>query len=185
MTWSLITKTLLKQPQLQATLSACSTIMVFSGGINKCASVHLKRGKIVPSEGLPLQSGQNISSLGEDDYYKFLGKYENATQLEKDVQQEANKEYIRRLSVIWTSPLSFTRKVKATKTFAIPVLLYHMWTADWPIDHLRELDRKTLQMMNDNKAKHESNPLLYLPTHKGGKGMQEGTLSGLTLNSVW
>ena len=144
-------------------------------GISKCAAVHVKRGKIVPNEGLPLHSGNQIPVLGEGDYYKFLGKYENATQLEKEVQRDASKEYIRRLSVIWSSPLSFTRKVKATNSFATSVLLYHMWTADWPIEHLRELDRSTRQLMNDNKAKHkhESNSLLYLPVDKGGKGMQE------------
>ena len=51
-------------------------------GINKCAAVQVKRGKIVPNEGLPLHSGNQIPVLGEGDYYKFLGKYENATQLE-------------------------------------------------------------------------------------------------------
>ena len=135
----------------------------------------MKRGKIVPNEELPLHIGNQIPVLGEGDYYKFLGKYENAKQLEKEVQRDASKEYIRRLSVIWSSPLSFTRKVKATNSFATSVLLYHMWTADWPIEHLRELDRSTRQLMNDNKAKHkhESNSLLHLPVDKGGKGMQE------------
>ena len=147
----------------------------WGGGINKCAAVHVKRGKIVPNEGLPLHSGNEIPVLGEGDYYKFPSKYKNATQLEKEVQRDASKEYIRRLSVIWSSLLSFTRKVKATNSFATSVLLYHMWTADWPIEHLRELDRSTRQIMNDNKAKHkhESNSLLYLPVGKGGKGMQE------------
>ena len=54
----------------------------WGGGINKCAAVHVKRGKIVPNEGLPMHSGNQIPVLGEGDYYKFLGKYENATQLE-------------------------------------------------------------------------------------------------------
>ena len=64
----------------------------------------MKRGKIVPNEGLPLLSGNQIPVLGEGHYYKFLGKYENATLLEKEVQRDASKEYIRRLSVIWSSP---------------------------------------------------------------------------------
>ena len=95
----------------------------------------MKRGKIVPNEALPLHSGNQIPVLQEVDYYKFLGKYENATQLEKELQCDASKEYIRRLSVIRSSPLSFTRKVKAMNSFATSVLLYHMWTAHWPIQH--------------------------------------------------
>ena len=146
-------------------------------GINKCAAIHIKRGKLQTgqSAGLPLGSGKEIALLGEGDYYKFLGKFENVTQLEKEVQKAASKEYIRRLSVIWSTPLSITRKIKATNIFAVPVLLYHMWTTDWSISDLKELDRKTRQVMNENKGKHkhESNPLLYLPFSKGGKGMQE------------
>ena len=96
----------------------------------------MKRGKIVLNEGLPLHSGNEIPVLGEGDYYKFPSKYKNATQLEEEVQRDASKEYIRRLSVIRSSPLSFRRKVKATNSFATSILLYHMWTADWPIEHL-------------------------------------------------
>ena len=134
-----------------------------------------KRGKIAQTKDYPCTVETRSLSWGKVKYYKFLGKYENATQLEKEVQRDASKEYIRRLSVIWSSLLSFTRKVKATNSFATSVLLYHMWTADWPIEHLRELDRSTRQIMNNNKAKHkhESNSLLYLPAGKGGKGMQE------------
>ena len=95
----------------------------------------MKRGKIVPNEALTLHSGNQIPVLGEVDYYKFLGKYDNATHLEKKVRRDASKEYIRRLSVIWSSPLSFTRKVKATNSFATSVLLYHIWTAHGPIEH--------------------------------------------------
>ena len=110
-------------------------------GINKCAAVHVKKGKIVPNEGLPLHSGNQIPVLGEGDYYKFLGKYENATQLEKVVMQVRNtsEDY-----PLYGRHHYHSRKVKATNSFATSVLLYHMWTADWPIEHLRELKWSTL-----------------------------------------
>lgn len=144
-------------------------------GISKCAAIHIKRGKQEVCQELPLTSGQRIPVLGEDDYYKFLGKFENTTQLEHEIQKIAGREYLRRLSVIWSSPLSIPRKITATNLFAIPVLLYHMWTTDWNIQHLQELDRKTRAIMNENRCKHnhESNAILYLPCHKGGKGLQQ------------
>ena len=56
-----------------------------SWGLQKCAAVHIKKGKIMPSSELPLTSGDNIPVLGEDDYYKFLGKFENSVQLETEI----------------------------------------------------------------------------------------------------
>ena len=71
-------------------------------------------------------SGDNILVLGEDDYYKFLGKFENSIQLEGKVSELASEEFVRRLHIIWSSPLAVPHKVKATNCFAIPVLQYHM-----------------------------------------------------------
>jgi len=48
-------------------------------GINKCAGIHIKRGKQEKSLELPLASQQRIQILGEDDYNKFHGKFENTT----------------------------------------------------------------------------------------------------------
>lgn len=50
-----------------------------------------------------------------------------------------------------------------------------MWTTDWPIDKLKEIDRRTRQVINDNSCKHrqESLPLLYLLSSKGGKVLTE------------
>ena len=71
--------------------------------------------------------------------------------------------------MIWSSPLSIPRKVKATQTFVLPVLLHHIWTTDCPID------RRTRQVINDNGCKHrqESLPLFYLQTSNGSKGQTE------------
>ena len=148
-----------------------------SWGLQKCAAVHIKKGKIMPSSELPLTSGDNILVLGEDDYYKFLVKFENSVQLEGKVLELASEEFVRRLHIIWSSPLTVPRKVKATNCFAIPVLQYHMWSSDWPISSLQELDRNARKIICKFKGKHyhESNPLLYLPPERGGRGFQEIT----------
>ena len=86
----------------------------------------------MPSSELPLTSGDNIPVLGEDDYYKFLGNFENSVQLEEKVLELASEEFVRQLHIIWSSPLTVPRKVEATNCFAIPVLQYqqlgHMFT---------------------------------------------------------
>ena len=151
-----------------------------SWGLQKCAAVDIKKGKIMPSSELPLTSGDNISVLGEDDYYKFLRKFETSVQFERKVLELAREEFVRRLRIIWSSPLTVSRKVKATKCFAILVLqyyYYHMWSSDWPISSLQELDRNARKIIWKFKGKHyhESNPLPYLPPEREEKDFQEIT----------
>ena len=101
----------------------------------------------MPSSELPLTSGDNILVLGEDDYYKFLGKLENSVQLEGKVSELASEEFVQWLHIIWSSPLAVPHKVKATNCFAIPVLQYDMWSSDWPISSLQELDRNSRKII--------------------------------------
>ena len=61
----------------------------------------------------------------------------------------AAKEYLRRMFVIWTSPLFDHNRVTTSKQFAFPVLGYLMWTQQWPIMDIREIDRKAREMLHD------------------------------------
>ena len=53
----------------------------------------------------------------------------------------AAKEYLRRISIIWSSPLSDCNRVQATNQYALPVLRYLMWTQHWTLSELRDVDR--------------------------------------------
>ena len=106
--------------------------------------------------------------------YKFLQKYDNATQLEEQVRNEASKEYLKRIPVIWTNNISIPRKVHATKTFALPALQYDTWTSDWPVNQLKEIDRRTREIIRTEGGMHhhESTKLLYLPEEIGGSRLR-------------
>ena len=54
-----------------------------SWGLEKCASLHVVRGKASKSEDLPIGAKDSISVMEPSDKYKFLGKYENFEQLDK------------------------------------------------------------------------------------------------------
>ena len=94
--------------------------------LDKCAAVNIQRGKICPTPTINLSKNEELKMLNETDQYKFLGKYENATQLEEKVYTDVSEEYIKRLSVIWTSNISVPRTIRATKTFALSLLQYHI-----------------------------------------------------------
>ena len=61
----------------------------------------------------------------EDDgkQYKFLGMLKSVMQEDKLVLERAAKEYLRRMSVIWTSPLSDYNRVTASNKFALRCLV--------------------------------------------------------------
>ena len=50
-------------------------------------------------------------------------------------------------------------KFEATKIFALPKLLYYMWTTEWPVDELRRVDRKVRSIISECSGRHprESN----------------------------
>ena len=42
-------------------------------GIEKCAMVEMKRGKLIDSDGLDQPEGEKIRSLQDEEAYKYLG----------------------------------------------------------------------------------------------------------------
>ena len=90
---------------------------------------------------------KSIKSLGEESTYKFLGVLENSKQEDKLVLANASKGYLRRLAVIWSSPLSDHSREVATNHYALPVLSYLMWTQTWPLAQLQQVDRVARKIM--------------------------------------
>ena len=86
----------------------------------------------------------------------------------------AAKEYLRRLPVIWSSPLSDYNRVVASNQFALPVLGCLMWTQYWPVTDLKIVDREARKIIVENGGKHPcgSTALLYLPREKNGRGLR-------------
>ena len=72
----------------------------------KCAVAHFKREvRVAESTGLLGSDGNvKIPTLEDGQQYKFLGVLESLRQEERIVLRSAAREYLRRLSVIWSSP---------------------------------------------------------------------------------
>ena len=59
----------------------------------------------------------------------------------------------------------------ASNQLALPVLGYLMWTQQWPITDLQQIDRKARKIVVENGGRHPcgSNALLYLPRSQGAE----------------
>ena len=91
--------------------------------------VHERGGvHVSDNSGMILDETASIPSLEDVKQYKFLGVLQSVLQEDKLVLECAAKEYLRRMSVIWTSPLSDHNRVTASNQFALSVLGYLMWT---------------------------------------------------------
>ena len=73
----------------------------------RCSVVHVKMGS--PSARrvwYEMDETTTIKALGEGKHYKFLGVLENVRQDERLALACAAEEYLRRIFIIWFSPLS-------------------------------------------------------------------------------
>ena len=134
----------------------------------KC--VNFTRGThVADSAGLKVDGNAKVSSLEDGQQYKFLGVLESLKQEEKLTLQSAAKEYLRRLSVIWSSPLSDYHRAVASNQFAMPAMSYYMWTQYWPISELKQIDKVACKIVVENAGKHlcGSTSLLHLSRDKG------------------
>jgi len=77
-----------------------------SFGLEKCAHLSLRRGKVVASDEIVLPDGQLIKSLSHDDTYKYLGVLECDDIKHSAMINKLKKEYIRRLKALLRSHLN-------------------------------------------------------------------------------
>ena len=145
----------------------------------KCAVAHFKRGvRVAESTGLLMSDGNvKIPTLEDGQQYKFLGVLESLRQEERIVLRCAAREYLRRLFVIWSSPLSDYHRVIASNQFALPEMSYFMWTQHWSITELRQVDRDARKIVTEGGGKQPcgKTSLLYQPHDKGGRGLWHST----------
>ena len=143
--------------------------------MQKCAAVEVNRGKLTEGGNLTVHKEESIQVMSKDDHYKFLGPVENSKQLDELIMQTLSQEYIRKLSVIWTGNISIPRKIKSTNTFAIPLLQHSFWTCTWTSEKLKQLDRKTREVINKNSGQNSKSsvPMTSLSYDQGGYYLSE------------
>ena len=98
------------------------------------------------------------------------------------------KLFLQRLSVVWSRLLSDYHKVVASNRYALPVLMYPMWTQSWPIVELQQLDRENRKFLKGSGGYHPmgTTDLLYLPRKLGGRGLKsvESTYRYIKMKTV-
>src|SRR5215469_14863296 len=144
-------------------------------GLEKCARICIKRGRV--------QSKMHIGSIFENDIkeldpkkaYKYLGIEENFDIQHKNEKEKLKKEYLRRLRLVLRTDLSAKNKIHATGSLAVPVLRYSFGIVNWYQEELQKLDRKTRKLLTIYGQHHPKADVdrLYVPRKQGGRGLMQ------------
>ena len=142
-------------------------------GLNKCAILELKRGKVVKSEGLNLGEAGFIQEA-DPEGYKYLGILQLDQILENKMKKKIREEYLRRVKKICRSKLNGKNMVDGINSWAVGIMRYGAGIISWTKDDLKGIDRKTRKILSLNRGLHVRSNIarLYLPRKEGGRGLQ-------------
>ena len=141
----------------------------------KCAVMHVKPENLVSYGQSPNIDGlKPIKFLRENSHYKFLGVRESVRQEEGLVLELAAKEFLRRVFIIWSSPLYDHAKAVELNQYAFPVFSELIWTQTLPLAELQQTDRDTRKIISGSGGSHprESIAALYLTRNNAGRGLK-------------
>ena len=100
-------------------------------GIEKCAVLVLKRGKLTQSEGITLPGENTIKAMGESEGYKYLGVLEADGMLNDQMKDKIGKEYLRRVRRVAHSKLNGGNLIQTINTWAASLVRYAGGIIEW------------------------------------------------------
>ena len=169
----LYSKTEAGMKSMANTLKTISEDIGMEFGLEKCAKISMKHGKVIEGGDLPLFDGVNIRELDEDEGYKYLGILQNDLAQKEDAKATVKREYFRRTRLILKTELNAGNTIRAINTWALPVMRYTAGILEWTVAELQEADRKTRKLLTMNGAfnQHGDVDRLYIDRQHGGKGL--------------
>ena len=107
-------------------------------GLEKCAKITFKRGKLTNLQNLVIGTNREIQELEEGKTYKYLGIEESEGIQHQQMKERLKQEYSRRLRMILKSELNARNKITANGALAIPVLRYSFGIINWRIEEIKK-----------------------------------------------
>ena len=132
-------------------------------GLENCASICLKRGRVQNKTHTGNTFEKDIKELDPWKAYKYLGIEESYDIQHKNEKEKLKKEYLRSLRIVLGTELSAKNKIQASGTLAVTVLRYSCGNVKWHQAELQKLDRKTGKLLWDTVA------VLIMTTTVSGK----------------
>ena len=111
-------------------------------GVEKCAVMVIRRGKLARSDDITLPDESVIKGSAEGDAYKYLGVLEAEEVKQEQLKNILKKEYKRRIRKVLQSKLNGGNMIKAINTWAVSLLRHSAQFVNWTKEEVREMDDK-------------------------------------------
>jgi hypothetical protein len=105
-------------------------------GLDQCAKITFKRGKLTHSQNLVIDINIEIQELEQGKMYKYLGIEEAEGIQHQQMKERLKQEYNRRLRMILKSELNARNKITAIGALAVTVLRYSFGIINWRIEDI-------------------------------------------------
>ena len=125
-----------------------------------------------------------LKTLATTALLKLLRVEEAERQGNKFVLRTAEKEDIRRVSVVLDTTLPYQNNVNAINIFVLPVLTFFIPVLYFSHKDLSDVDLKIKRLLKQTEVRHSQrlNTLLYASRSVGGRGLKEVTNIDLQRN---
>jgi tRNA G37 N-methylase Trm5 len=91
-------------------------------GLEKCAKIAFKKGKLIHSKNLVIDINREIQELEQGKTYKHLGNEESEGIQHQQMKEKLKEEYRRRLRMILKDELNARNKITTIGALAVAVL---------------------------------------------------------------
>jgi hypothetical protein len=139
------------QKQIQ-TVKTFSDDIHMTFGLEKCAKIAFKRGKLAHSQNLVIDINRERQELEKGKMYRYLWIEECAGLQYQQMKERLKQEYIRRLRMILKSELNARNKMTVVGALAVPLLRYSFQIINWRIEEIKQINRKTRKMLTMYKS---------------------------------
>ncbi|XP_044748928.1 uncharacterized protein LOC123309723 [Coccinella septempunctata] len=143
-------------------------------GIDKCAVVHVKRGRVQEGTGLSVMEDLTIPQLGKQESYKYLGVQQALDIKTTEMKNTYKEKFLNRLKKVLQSRLNSKAMFEAVNIWAIPCIAYSFGVIKWSNSELKEIDKRARALLTKQGIHHPHASMnrLYVPRHEGGRGLQ-------------
>jgi hypothetical protein len=144
-------------------------------GLDKCAEIVFKKGKLVHLQNLVVDINTEIQELEQGKTYKYLGVEESDGTQHQQMKERLKKECTRRLRMILKSELNAKNKITAIGALAVPVLRQSFGIINWRAEEIKKIYRKTRKILTLYKMHHPKTDIdrLYVERKEGGRGLSQ------------
>ncbi|XP_044756963.1 uncharacterized protein LOC123315364 [Coccinella septempunctata] len=142
-------------------------------GLDKCAMVHMRRGKIREGEALEIQEQLTIRTLGPEETYKYLGIQQGLEINTNEAKTTFKHKFFDRLKKILQSKLNSKAMFTSISTWVVPCLAYSFGIIKWSTTDLRAIDIQVRKLLTKYGIHHPnaSSNRLYISRKDGGRGL--------------